>query len=341
MFGSDNQAGAHPAVLAAVGEANHGRAASYGGDPWTARARAAIASAFETEDFDFYCVATGGAANGLALSLLCPPWGAVVCHAEGHVVCDEGTGPEFFTGGARLIPVGTPNGKLAPALLDTVAGRHDPGFVHGVQPRAISFTNLSETGQAYDAVETAALCAAAKAHGWGVHLDGARLAGALASTGAEPADLTWRAGIDVVSLGLTKTGAMMAEAVIVFGAARNTSLAYAQKRAGQLISKQRFVSAQIAALLENGLWLDLAAHANRVAASLADVFAAAGVRLAVHPAGNEVFAILSPGQAAGLAQAGVQCYPWPSLGQGIHRFVAGWTSSLDDVASVQRALQTG
>lgn len=341
MFGSDNQAGAHPVVMAAVAEANAGRAGSYGADPWTARARAAIAATFETDDFDVYPVATGGAANGLALSLLCPSWAAVVCHAEGHVACDEGTGPELFTGGARLIPVGEATGRLTPDLLDSVARRHDPGFVHGIQPRVISVTNLSETGQAYGAGETAALCAAAKAHGWGVHLDGARLANAIAGTGASPADLTWRAGVDVLCLGLTKTGAMMAEAVIVFGAARDPSLAYRQKRAGQLVSKQRFLSAQIAALLEGDLWLELAGHANSIAAGLAKALQAAGVRLVVQPDGNEVFASLTAPQAAALSLAGVTCYPWPSLGPGVHRFVAGWTSTVDDVALVQRALAIG
>ncbi|MCU0882201.1 MAG: beta-eliminating lyase-related protein, partial [Hyphomonadaceae bacterium] len=206
------------------------------------------------------------------------------------------------------------------------------------QPRAISFTNLSETGQAYGAEETAALCAAAGARGWGVHLDGARLANAVAATGAAPADLTWRAGVDVLCLGLTKTGAMMAEAVIVFGAARDASMAYRQKRAGQLVSKQRYLSAQIAALLEGGLWLELAAHANAMATGLASALQAAGVTLAVQPDGNEVFAVLSVQQAAALASQGVTCYPWHSLGSGVYRFVAGWTSTPEDVALVQRTL---
>jgi threonine aldolase len=341
MFGSDNQAGAHPSVMAAVAAANEGRAGSYGADPWTARARAALATVFETDDFDSYYVATGGAANGLALSLLCPSWGAVVCHAEGHVICDEGTGPELLTGGARLLPVGAPDGKLTPAHLQAAAERHDPAFVHGSQPRAISFTNLSETGQAYSAPETAALCAAAKQRGWGVHLDGARFANAVVATGAAPADLSWRAGVDVLCLGLTKTGAMMAEVVLVFGAARDASSAYRQKRAGQLMSKQRYAGAQVAALLEGGLWLELARHANEVSAKLADVLNNSGIDLAIKPDGNEVFATLSTDQAAKLAEAGVQCYPWPSLGEGVYRFVAGWASSLDDVAFMQRVLKTG
>lgn len=340
MFGSDNQAGAHPAVIEAIAAANHGRAGSYGSDPWTDAARVELARVFETNDFDFCPVSTGGAANGLALSALCPSWGAVVCHVEGHVYCDEGSGPELFTSGARLLPVGQRSALLSGADIEAVAARFDPAFVHGLQPRAISFTNLSEVGLAYDGGQTAELCAAARAQGWGVHLDGARFANAVSATGSAPADLTWRAGVDVLCLGLTKTGAMMAEAVILFGKARSASFGYQRKRAGQLMSKQRYLSAQFAALLKDDLWLQLAGRANGRAAELAQVLEAAGLALATPAQGNEVFAVLSDDQAQALAAAGVQTYPWPSLGIGVHRFVAAWSTTADDVALVQRTLKS-
>jgi threonine aldolase len=342
MFGSDNQAPAHPAVLAAMAAANTGRMGSYGADDWTRRARALVADAFATDDFDLYLVATGGAANGLALSALCPPWGAVVCAPDAHIVVDEGTGPALFTGGAHLLTTGQAGAILTPELIAAVAGSHDPAFVHGHQPRALSLTNLAENGRAIGPARLAALAAAAKAQGWGVHVDGARFGNAVAATGASAAALSWQAGVDVLSLGLTKGGGAIAEALLVFGQARTAALPFLRKRAGQLVSKHRFLAAQVVALLEDGLWLRLAAHANGCAARLSAILARAGIPQLFtgegDGQGNEVFALLTGAQQAALAAAEVGFYPWPVGGPGTVRLVTSWCTTDDEIAAVARAL---
>lgn len=337
-FGSDNQAPAHPAALAALVAANEGRTGSYGADPWTARATDALRAAFEKPDLAVAFVAGGQAANGLALSLLAPGWSAVVAHRHAHILEDEGTGPEFFTGGARLIGLDGAHGKLTPDALAAAVARYPADFVHGPQPRCLSLTNATECGTVYGPDEIAALTAIARAQGWGVHMDGARFANAVAGSGGAPADLSWRAGVDVMSLGLTKTGGLICEMVVVFDPARLGPLPYLQKRAGQLVSKQRFLAAPTAAMLEGGLWLALAGHANGVARSLAQALSGAGCAV-LHPVeANEVFARLSPDQAAALRAAGVTFYDWPQDGPGAVRFVASWASTAEDVDAVRRAL---
>ncbi len=223
---------------------------------------------------------------------------------------------------------------------------HPASFVHGMQPRAVSLTNLTETGRAWAPDQLARTCERAHEHGWSVHVDGARFGNAVAASGASPAALSWRAGVDALSFGLTKTGAVMAEAVLLFGKARHDpSLPYARKRAGQLISKHRFLSAQFVAMLQDGLWLRLAAQANAIAEELATVLTAAGVELVFESPdtarGNEVFARLDPAAQAALTDVGVSFYPWLPGGPGCCRFVAGWTSTADQVRAVARALGPG
>jgi threonine aldolase len=337
-FGSDNQAPAHPAALGALVAANEGRTGSYGADPWTARAVAALRETFEKPDLEVVFVAGGQAANGLALSLLAPGWSAVLAHAHAHILEDEGTGPEFFTGGARMLGLAGDHGKLTPEALTAAAMRYPKDFVHGPQPRCLSLTNATECGTVYRPAEIAALTAVAQREGWGVHMDGARFANAVAGSGAAPADLSWRSGVDILSLGLTKTGGLISEMVVVFDPAGLGPLPYLQKRAGQLVSKQRFLSAPTAAMLEGGLWLDLAGHANRLARALADVLTAAGCAL-LHPVeANEVFVRIAGEQADALRAAGVTFYDWPQDGPGAVRFVASWASTDADVEVVRRAL---
>ena len=338
MFGSDNQAGAHPKVLAALAEANHGRCGSYGDDPWTQRAHDLLADTFETRDFDAYFVATGGAANGLALSALCPSWAAVLSHPHAHVLEDEGNGPEFFTGGARHIGLPTQALLVSPQDLEAAAARHSPDFVHGLQPRVVSLTNLTEAGQAYGAAHMANVGETCRRLGWRLHVDGARFANAVVATGASPAELSWRAGVDALSFGLTKTGAMALEIMLLFGPARTQAAAYLRKRAGQLFSKHRFLSAQAIAMLEKGLWLELAGHANQMAQRLAHSFAQAQCPLAAPVMGNEVFVHLRAGQAHALTEAGIGFYPWPTLGADTHRFVTCWQTSDRDIEAVAKAL---
>jgi threonine aldolase len=339
MFGSDNQAPAHPAVIEAIAAANSGRMGSYGDDPWTAQARAEIARTFETDDFDAYFVATGGAANGLALSALCPPWGAVLTHAQSHLVHDEGNGPEFFTSGARIVGLGGEADKLTADMLREAGVRHRKANVHGLQPRAVSVANLSESGLIYAADEIAALSTVVKANDWFLHVDGARFGNAVIGSGASAADLTWRAGVDAVSFGLTKTGGLACEAVILFGAARRTALAYLRKRAGQLVSKHRLYSAQFVAMLEDDLWLSLSSHANLMAQKLATTLVGQGAAL-FHPVqGNEVFVRLSAAQSQSLTAGGIGHYPWTVSGQDdVYRFVTCWQTSDDDVGVANAAL---
>jgi threonine aldolase len=338
MFGSDNQAPAHPAVMDAILAANEGRAGSYGDDAWSARALAAIKTTFETNDLDMYLVATGGAANGLALSLLCPPWGAVLALDNAHVLADEGGGPEHFTSGARMIGIGLGAQKLLPEHLAKAATHFAPTNVQSPQPRAVTIANLSENGLVYRPEEILALSKLCKANAWGLHMDGARFANAVVSTGASPADLTWRSGVDALSFGLTKNGAACAEILVVFGKTRGTAGAYLRKRAGHLFSKQRYLSAQVAAMLENGIWLELAAHANEMATSLSEVLAQSGGNIVSAVDGNEVFVKLTPAQIQALTEAQIGFYPWAPAGQGVYRFVTCWQTTDMDIAAVSTAL---
>ena len=264
LFGSDNWAGAADEVMAALQRANAGLAPAYGGDALTRAVEQRFAEVFDHEVAVFF-VATGGAANGLALSALTPPWGMVLCHEESHIQMDECAGPEFFTGGAKLLPM---PGHAAKLDADTV-GRTLAGMParppHGAPARVLSLTQATECGTVYAPGEVAALGALAREHGLRVHVDGARFANAVAALGCHPADLSWRAGVDVLCFGGSKNGALAAEAVVFFDPSLAHDFAHRRKRSGHLWSKQRFLRAQFEALFDDGLWLRLATHANTMA----------------------------------------------------------------------------
>lgn len=328
-FSSDTAAPAHPAILEAMLAASKGPAPSYGADPWTAAARRALRDVFET-DVDVWLVSSGTAANALALATLCPPHGAILCHEEAHIERDERGAPEFFTGGGKLSLLPGAHARIElPALrAKLAANRHD--FVHETPLHVLSLSNLTESGAAYRPFEIAERAGLAREAGLAVHLDGARLANALVSTGATPAEMTWRAGVDVVCFGATKNGAVGCEAIVLFGAARQRigDLMVRAKRAGHMPPKMRFLGAQMAAYLKDGLWLDLARRANTSATNLAAALTAAGASLA-HPCdGNEVFANLPQGLAERLGAAGATFYPWID---GSHRFVCSWATDPADV----------
>lgn len=312
-FASDNTAGASPRVLEAIVAANAGREPSYGADRHTARAEALLREVFET-DLALFTVATGTAANALALSALVPPWGAVLCHPAAHVAVDECGAPEFFTGGAKLLPVPATGAK--PLAADLEAFFRDNSFrpVHQVQPAALSVSQATECGLAYGAGEVAELAAAARAHGLQVHMDGARFANALVAGTDSPAALTWKAGVDVLCFGATKNGCLSGEAVIFFDKALAEDFAFRRKRAGQLLSKGRLFGAQLAAYLEGGHWLDLARQANAMARRLSQGLVAAGARLAWPTEANEVFPILPRAMNDRLVAGGAVFYPWPATG---------------------------
>lgn len=309
IFGSDNMVGASDAVLAAIVAANAGEQPSYGADEWCSGAERDIGRVFDTDVRAFF-VSTGTVANSLALSALVPPWGAVLCQRDGHVLADESSAPEFFTGGARLIPLEPEAGKLTPAAVRRhfVNAGHPP---HNVQPRALSVTQANERGLVYEPREIAALTEAARAHGLRVHMDGARFANAVAALGCHPAELTWRAGVDVLCLGASKNGALMAEAIVFFDLALAEDFAYRVKRAGQMAAKSRLFGAQFRAWLADGHWLELARHANGIAAELAEGLARVpGVRLAWPVEANEVFAIMPRPLVENLRGQGAVLYDW-------------------------------
>jgi threonine aldolase len=309
-FSSDNVTGAAPEILEALVRAAAGSVPSYGADPLTERVERRLAELFEHEVAAFP-VATGTAANALALATLTPPWGAIYAHAESHVEVDECGAPEFYTGGAKLVLLPGADGKIGAAeLAARLPG--GKGVVHHVQPAAVSLTQATEAGTVYTPAEIAAIAETAKRHGLAVHMDGARFANAVVSLGCSPADLTWRAGVDALSFGATKNGALAAEAVVFFDPARASEFAFRRKRAGHLFSKMRFLSAQLDAYLEGELWRRNAAHANRAAARLAAGLAGIpGARLR-HPAqANEVFVELPERVIGGLAGDGFRFYRWP------------------------------
>ena len=336
-FASDNSAPAHPAILEAIAAANAGAAPSYGADEWTIRARRALCEVFERE-CDVFLVATGTAANALALAALCPPWGAVFCHRFAHVAEDEAGAPEFFTGGAKLLLLDGPSGKIEPRALRDAAARFSRANVHGAQPFAVTITQATESGASWRADEVAALCESARGAGLKVHMDGARFANALMHAGGSAADLTWRAGVDVVSFGATKNGALGVEAIVSFDPAISAALPHLRKRAGHLFSKHRLLGAQMAAYLEDGLWLRLAAHANSMAQAIAATFTARGVALAHLVEANEVFAHLSPDAVRRLEAAGARVYQWAQDGPDVYRFVASWATAQDEIDALARAL---
>jgi threonine aldolase len=308
-FASDNSAGVAPAILDALARANGGYARGYGGDEVTARVERRLAEVFD-HDVAVFLVTTGTAANALALAQLTPPWGAVLCHAESHIAIDECGAAEFYGAGLKLVTLPGEGCKIAPATLEAALERRPWGGPHHVTPAALSLSQATEAGTSYRASEIRRLAEIAHAHGVALHLDGARFANALVRTNVTPAEITWRAGIDVLSFGATKGGALAAEAVIFFDRARTTGMAERRKRGGHLLSKHRFLAAQLEAYLKDGLWLDLARSANRLADRLAQGLSAAGIKPAWPVEANEVFVPLSPEADRRLKAAGALYYPW-------------------------------
>jgi len=267
-FASDNAAGAAPVILDALVRANAGFAIAYGDDALTKRLERRFSDLFE-RDVSVFLVGTGTAANALALAHLSPPWGAVLCHAEAHAIVHECGAPEFFGGGLRLLGIEGEGGKLQPAAIATALDRQFGLRPHQIVPAVLSLTQASECGTVYQIGEIAALAALVHERGMAVHMDGARFANAVARLGATPADASWRAGVDVLSFGATKGGALAAEAIVFFEPARADAMAERRKRGGHLVSKHRFIATQFEAFLADGQWLKLAAHANRMADLLA------------------------------------------------------------------------
>ena len=328
FFASDNGAPCPPQVMAALAAANQGPAMPYGNDPETLRAADMIRAVPEAPQAAVYFVATGTAANALALATLCPPWGAVFCHEGAHVQQDECGAPEFFSG-AKLLTVPGAHGRMTPDALEAAIRGQGVRVVHSVQPGAVTVTDVTEAGTLYTPGQIAALARVAHDHGLPLHLDGARFANAVAATGASPAELTWKAGVDALSFGGTKGGLLGAEAVVFFDPARAWEFELRRKRGGHLFSKNRYLAAQFTGWLEGGLWLDLARHANAMAARLAEGLGHIPGAALVHPAeANILFATLPAAAHDRLKAAGARYY---DMGGGKARLVTSWATTTDEV----------
>ena len=332
-FFSDNTATACPEILAALSDVNRGRAKAYGDDEWTRRLDAVLGEHFGKEVRAF-CVVTGTAANSLSIATLTPPYGAVFAHEEAHIVRDECGAPEFFSNGARIVLIPGADAKLTADSL-TAAIENNPATVHTVQPTTVSLTQATEFGTAYRPDEIASVTEVARRHKLKVHMDGARFANALAFLGCAPADVTWRAGVDVLSFGATKNGALAAEAVVFFDLALVRDFELRRKRAGHLISKSRFVAAQLLSYVETGVWKRNAARANGYAQKIG----AAAAEALIYPVeANEVFLRLGANGKQRLRAAGFEFYDWGSERSGEARVVVSWDQPEDEVLALCREL---
>ncbi|WP_332819287.1 threonine aldolase family protein [Sphingopyxis sp.] len=328
-FFSDNAATVHPVVMDALAAANHVDTA-YDGDALSQSLDAAFSDLFET-DCEVVWIPTGTAANSIILAHFVRPWQGILCYEEAHIEVDECGAPTFYSGGAKLMPLPGRGAKIdTEALKARIAGiRQD---VHQVQPAAVSITNATEYGLSWRAQEIGEISEIAKGRDMKLHMDGARFANAVAFLGCAPADVTWRVGVDALSFGFTKNGAMMAEAIVFFGGSGGAGVRELKKRGGHLLSKGRFVAAQIRAMLANDLWLANARAANAGAAKLA---AACGGRL-MHPVeANELFVRLTAEEAATLRGAGFDFYDW---GEGAARMVVSWDQDAEAVAPLAAAI---
>ena len=321
-FRSDNSAPACPEVMEALVAANR-QSLPYDGDEWSGRLDAAFSDLFGTPVAALW-ISTGTAANALALATLCPPYGAILCQRDAHIDNDECGAPEFYTHGAKLVPLASIDGKLTPQIVDEALTRIAPG-VHQVQAHALSITNVTESGQIYRPGEVATLGALARDKGLALHMDGARFANAVAALGCHPADISWKAGVDVLSFGFIKNGGMSAEALIFFRPDLAAQARYRRKRGGHLLSKGRYSAAQLLAMLRDDLWLRNASAANAGAQRLA---AAARDRLCHPVEANMLFLRLNAAERAMLREQGVGFYDRDAESA---RFVLSWDQRAEDI----------
>lgn len=347
-FASDNTSGAAPQIMQALMRANEGFAPAYGREPAMDRVRALVRDIFEAPNAEIFLVANGTTANALSIATFCPPWGAIFCHEQAHVQVDECGAPEFFVSGGKMVPVPGEHGKIDPDDLARAIATVPQGDVHSVQRGMVTLTNTTEAGTVYTPDEIAALCEVARGFRLPVHLDGARLANALVASGASPADMTWRAGIDVLSLGATKNGCLAVDAVVLFDPEKAWEVELRRKRAGHLFSKHRFLSAQIEAYLTDGLWLELARAANDRAVALERALAALPGARIVHPRqANMVFASLPRAIHRRAMSAGAHYYLWPHWAslEGpadeavTARFVCSWNTNDADIVALERVMR--
>lgn len=347
IFSSDNWAGVHQAISAALSEAAGGFDPAYGNGDWDKRVALRFNDVFEREVAVFF-VATGTAANSLALTSVARPGGVIFSSHEAHILTDESGAPEYLSGGSRVRAVDGPPAKIDPAQLEGALAHFVGASVHSGQPAAISITQATEAGTVYSLDEIDVIAAIAKREKLPLHMDGARFANALVSLGCSPADMTWKRGVDILSFGGTKNGCWCAEAVVFFDLDKASDFPFYRMRAGQLHSKSRFIAAQFDAYFADGLWLNSAAHANAMTAALAEVLSHSGLaRLPFEPQANELFPIMPKATSARLREAGARFYDWnPQVGydgdiaadETMCRFVTSFATSEADVAAFGRLL---
>jgi len=310
-FGSDNQTGASDQVFDFMQQANKGITGAYASDEWTQRAVEDIQRVFEC-DAAVHFVSTGTAANSLALSCMARPWDSIICHGQAHIINDELTAPEFFTGGARLVGLDTQRATLSSESLANYLAQGSAHPPHNAVPAVLSLTQLNESGQAYTKAQITDLCRIAHEADLTVHMDGARFANAIVSLNCSPADITWRAGVDVLCLGATKNGALSAEAVIFFNKSLERTFIQQRKRSGHLISKSRWLGAQFVGWLHKDHWLDLAKHANLMAKKLeAGLQQSKQCQTVWSAEGNELFVVIPNALIKRLREEGAIFYEWP------------------------------
>lgn len=322
-FASDNWAGAHPQISENLTRRAAGFVAAYGASDLDKAVEETFSAIFERQVAVFF-VATGTAANSLSITSMSRPGGVAFAHREAHMIEDECGAPEYLSGGTRLHAVDGELGRVDPRKLATAVSEFDPDFVHGGRPVGISITQSTEIGTVYSLAEIDAVVKVCRDNGLPLHMDGARFANALVSLGLTPAEMTWKQGVDIVSFGGTKNGCWCAEALVFMDPAQAKDLPYIRKRAAQLFSKTRFIAAQFDAYLEGGLWLDLARHANALAARLArHIEASSEIRLAWQPEANEVFAVMPQATCERLQKAGVAFHDWNPPHADAHRIDEG------------------
>ena len=317
-FASDNWAGAHPKIAERLSAEAGGFAASYGTSALDRKVEQTFNEIFEREVAVFF-VSTGTAANSLALASVGRPGGVIFCHDSAHVYCDECGAPGFFSSAARLHPVDGKDGKIHPVSLERGIRSVPPQFIHAGQPMAVTITQSTESGTLYSLEEIARIAKIAHAHDVPLHMDGARIANALTATNTSIAEMTWKQGVDILSFGATKNGCWCAEAIVFMNPDQAKQLPFIRKQSAQLFSKTRFVAAQFEAYFEDNLWLELAAHANRMADRLrAGIDASSNARQAWETGAHEIFAVVKRDATAKLRAEGAQFYDWHEIPDFLH-----------------------
>jgi threonine aldolase len=330
-FASDNVAPVCPELMAALTAENNGPAFGYGNDPTTERMERNLRDLFGCS-LRAFPVATGTSANVLGLSVLTPPYGSIYCHDLSHIEVDECGAPEFYTAGAKLVLQPGANGKMAVKDVAANLEKSGAGVVHHVQPAVVNLTQVTDCGTVYTADEVSEFGELCRNHNLALHMDGARFANAVSALGCEPADITWKAGVDVLSFGVTKNGGMAVEAVIIFDEKKAQEFEFRRKRGAHLFSKMRYLSAQLARYTEDGLWLDLASNANEMARRLSDgLLKISGVRVEYPVDANMIFAFLSEKTIEQLEKSDFMFYVMGPRNEARVRLVTSWNTTAQEV----------